>query len=112
MLNKDALDTLFTEARSHNDWLDKPVSETQINQIYELMKFGPTAANNLLWSPDPIAQMKIDLVLPSGKNSWSSVSALKPPIGPSLILIKVMWIRQWLHPQWQSLLMTQNFMNS
>jgi hypothetical protein len=26
--------------------------------------------------------MKIDLVLPSGKNSWSSVSALKPPIGP------------------------------
>lgn len=45
MLNKDALDTLFTEARSHNGWLDKPVSETQINQIYELMKFGPTAAN-------------------------------------------------------------------
>ena len=45
MLNKDTLDTLFTKARSHNGWLDKPVSETQINQIYELMKFGPTAAN-------------------------------------------------------------------
>ncbi len=45
MLNKDALNTLFTEARSHNGWLDKPVSKTQIRQIYELMKFGPTAAN-------------------------------------------------------------------
>ena len=45
MLDKDALDTLFTEARSHNGWLDQDVSEEQINQIYELMKFGPTAAN-------------------------------------------------------------------
>ncbi len=46
MLDKDALDTLFREARSQNDWLDQDVSDTQINQIYELMKFGPTAANN------------------------------------------------------------------
>lgn len=46
MLDKDALDTLFREARSQNGWLDQDVSDTQINQIYELMKFGPTAANN------------------------------------------------------------------
>ncbi len=46
MLNKDALDTLFRNARSQNGWLNKPVSKTQIQQIYELMKFGPTAANN------------------------------------------------------------------
>ncbi len=45
MLDKDALDTLFCEARSHNGWLEKEVTDTQINQIYELMKFGPTAAN-------------------------------------------------------------------
>ncbi|SMN10624.1 Predicted reductase RutE in novel pyrimidine catabolism pathway [uncultured Candidatus Thioglobus sp.] len=45
MLNKDALDTLFTQARSHNGWLDTPVSEVQIKEIYELMKFGATAAN-------------------------------------------------------------------
>jgi len=45
MLDKDALDTLFIEARSHNGWLDQDISEEQINQIYELMKFGPTAAN-------------------------------------------------------------------
>ncbi|HCX13335.1 MAG TPA: nitroreductase family protein, partial [Gammaproteobacteria bacterium] len=45
MLTDDALDTLFRKARSHNGWLDQDVSENQINQIYELMKFGPTAAN-------------------------------------------------------------------
>lgn len=46
MLNEDTLDTLFRNARSHNSWLDKSVSKTQIQQIYTLMKFGPTAANN------------------------------------------------------------------
>ncbi|ABL02544.1 nitroreductase [Candidatus Ruthia magnifica str. Cm (Calyptogena magnifica)] len=46
MLNKDALDTLFSHARSHNGWLKQDISEIQIHQIYELMKFAPTAANN------------------------------------------------------------------
>ncbi len=46
MLDQDALDTLFINARSHNGWLDQDVSNEQIQQIYELMKFGPTAANN------------------------------------------------------------------
>jgi len=46
MLSDDALDTLFRDARSHNGWLDAEVSDAQIKQIYELMKFGPTAANN------------------------------------------------------------------
>ena len=45
MLDKDTLDTLFTEARSHNGWLNQDILDTQINQIYELMKFSPTAAN-------------------------------------------------------------------
>jgi 3-hydroxypropanoate dehydrogenase len=45
MLTDDALDTLFRKARSQNGWLDQDVSKEQINQIYELMKFGPTAAN-------------------------------------------------------------------
>lgn len=46
MLDNHTLETLFTNARSQNGWLDKVVSDEQIHQIYELMKFGPTAANN------------------------------------------------------------------
>lgn len=45
MLDQNALDTLFINARSHNGWLDKNITDEQIHQIYELMKFGPTAAN-------------------------------------------------------------------
>lgn len=45
ILSNEALDTLFREARSHNGWQDMPVSDEQLQQVYELMKMGPTAAN-------------------------------------------------------------------
>ena len=45
-LSDAALDQLFREARSHNTWLDKPVSEAQIRQLYDLLKWGPTSANS------------------------------------------------------------------
>ena len=45
-LNDDGLDILFRNARSHNAWLDKPVGEDLLRQLYELMKWGPTSANS------------------------------------------------------------------
>lgn len=46
-LNDQALDQLFREARTYNGYLDKPVNEAQLNDIWELMKLGPTSANCL-----------------------------------------------------------------
>jgi 3-hydroxypropanoate dehydrogenase len=46
MLNDAALDQLFREARSHNGWLDKPVSDDTLRKLYELTKWGPTSANS------------------------------------------------------------------
>ena len=40
-----ALDTLFRSARSQNGWLPRPVTDDQIREMYDLMKFGPTSAN-------------------------------------------------------------------
>jgi nitroreductase len=45
MLNDAALDTLFRHARSHNRWSERPVADTLLVQIFELMKWGPTSAN-------------------------------------------------------------------
>lgn len=45
VLTDKALDILFRSARSHSFWLDKPVSDDQLRQLYELMKWGPTSAN-------------------------------------------------------------------
>lgn len=45
-LPDNALKQLFTDARTHNGWLDKPVSPEQIRQLYELTVMGPTSANS------------------------------------------------------------------
>ncbi len=36
---------LFTEARTQNGYLDSPVPDSQLNDLYELLKWGPTSAN-------------------------------------------------------------------
>ncbi len=36
---------LFTEARTQNGYLDTPVPDSQLQALYELLKWGPTAAN-------------------------------------------------------------------
>lgn len=46
VLDDNALNQLFLEARTHNVWLDKPVSDEQLRQIYTLAVQGPTAANS------------------------------------------------------------------
>lgn len=45
-LNTAALDQLFGSARTHNVWQDTPVSDAQLQAIYEQTKWGPTAANS------------------------------------------------------------------
>lgn len=45
-LAESALEQLFTEARTQYDWDVQPLPETLIRQLYELLKFGPTAANS------------------------------------------------------------------
>src|SRR3989449_5898765 len=44
-LGDDALNEIFREARTHGAWLDKPVSDEILRQLYDLMKWGPTSAN-------------------------------------------------------------------
>src|SRR5436309_15854915 len=46
VLSDEALDQLFRAARTHNAWLDKPVSDDTLRQVYDLMKWGPTSANS------------------------------------------------------------------
>jgi 3-hydroxypropanoate dehydrogenase len=44
-LGEEALDQLFRQARTYNVWLDRPVSDETLRQLYDLMKWGPTSAN-------------------------------------------------------------------
>jgi 3-hydroxypropanoate dehydrogenase len=44
-LDDESLDLIFRKARTHSAWLDKPVDDALLAQVYDLAKMGPTSAN-------------------------------------------------------------------
>ncbi|KAA3500526.1 MULTISPECIES: malonic semialdehyde reductase [Rhizobium/Agrobacterium group] len=69
-LDSKALATLFTEARTHNGWTDKPVSDETLKALYDLTKMGPTSANcspgRFVFVRSPEAKEKLRPALSSG----------------------------------------------
>jgi 3-hydroxypropanoate dehydrogenase len=45
-VSDEALDVLFRRARTFRTWLDRPVSDNTLRELYELMKWGPTSGNS------------------------------------------------------------------
>ena len=45
VMSSEGLDLIFRRARTHNVWLDKPVEDALLAQVYDLAKMGPTSAN-------------------------------------------------------------------
>lgn len=44
-IDKEALDTLFRSARTANTFTDEPVSDADLQWIFELVKWAPTSGN-------------------------------------------------------------------
>jgi 3-hydroxypropanoate dehydrogenase len=44
-ISADALKQLFFDARTQNGWLDKPVSDEQLRELYDIAKMGATSMN-------------------------------------------------------------------
>ena len=45
LLSGEGLDLIFRNARTHTVWLDQPVDDGLLRQVYDLAKMGPTSAN-------------------------------------------------------------------
>ena len=62
--DKSVLAMLFEEARSHNGWLPGSVSDAQLQEAYDIAKWGPTSMNTqpmrlmFLRSPEAKARLK------------------------------------------------------
>lgn len=69
-LDSQALAALFTEARTHNGWNDQPVTDAELQKIYELTRMGPTSANcspaRFVFVRSPEAKAKLRPALSSG----------------------------------------------
>lgn len=70
-LDAPALAQLFTEARTRNGWKTDPLPESLLRELYDLVKFGPTAANTtparFVFVSSPEAKAKL-AALSSGSN--------------------------------------------
>lgn len=62
-LSDAALDQIFRTARTYNGYLDKPVAPEQLHAIWDLVKMGPTSANQqpvrLVWLTTPEAKERL-----------------------------------------------------
>lgn len=69
-LSAAALDQIFREARTYKWWTDDPVTTPDIEAIYELMKWGPTATNTtparFVWVTTPEAKARLEPLLDEG----------------------------------------------
>jgi 3-hydroxypropanoate dehydrogenase len=63
-LDNNALNQLFTQARTFSAWQDKAVTTEQLHELYELTKFAPTSTNGsparfvFVTSPEAKAKLK------------------------------------------------------
>ena len=66
----ESLDLIFRNARTHTAWLDKPVDDGLLRQVYELAKLGPTSANmcpmRIVFVKSPEAKARLKPALDAG----------------------------------------------
>jgi 3-hydroxypropanoate dehydrogenase len=70
VLNDNALDQLFRTARTQNAFQDRPVEDSQLHALYDLLKWGPTSANmspgRFVFVKSPEAKEKLRPALSEG----------------------------------------------
>jgi 3-hydroxypropanoate dehydrogenase len=87
-ISDTALDQIFLSARTHNRWLDRPVSEAQLRRLVEIMALGPTSANSLparlLFVVSPEAKKRLEPLLSKGNRAKTMQAPVCAIIGYDL----------------------------
>jgi 3-hydroxypropanoate dehydrogenase len=88
VLEAPALDQLFRSARTRNGWSDKPVTDAQIRELYDLFKFGPTAVNStparIVWIKSDEAKQRLAPHLSAGNRDKTMKAPVTAIIGYDL----------------------------
>ena len=87
-ISGDALDVLFNAARSYNAWQKTDVSDTQLHELYSLMKMGPTSANcspaRLIFLKSDAAKQRLKPCLDPGNVAKAMAAPVVAIIGMDL----------------------------
>jgi len=89
-----ALRQLFLDARTHNAWLDKPVPDTLLRTLAELVKMGPTAANTcparFVFVTSPEAKAKLGPLMSPGNRDKTLAAPATVIIGMDMAFYEKM----------------------
>ncbi|HEY2070981.1 MAG TPA: malonic semialdehyde reductase [Rhizomicrobium sp.] len=84
----EALDQIFRTARTQNKWQDKPVSRALLMAVYDLMRWGPTSANNsparIVFVESPEAKARLAPLLSEGNRAKTLSAPVTAIIGYDL----------------------------
>lgn len=83
--NDGALDLIFRKARTHNVWLDKPVADSLLRQVYDLARMSPTSANmcpmRIVFVKSPEAKERLKPALDAGNADKTMAAPVTAIIG-------------------------------
>lgn len=89
VLDDAVMDQLFREARSYNSWQAREVTDELLHQLYELMKWGPTAANStparLVFVKSEAAKAKLKPCLDEGNVDKSMTAPVVAIVGMDML---------------------------
>lgn len=85
VLSAEALDQIFNEARTYNGWLDRSVSDEQLQAIWNLVKMAPTSANmqpvRIVWVKSPEAKARLVDCVAEGNKAKVGAAPVTAVIG-------------------------------
>jgi 3-hydroxypropanoate dehydrogenase len=85
LLSEASLEQLFRSARTYNARLPKDVSDEQLQQLYDLAKFGPTRANSspmrVVFVKSKAAKAKLEPFLSEGNRAKTMEAPVTAIIG-------------------------------
>jgi 3-hydroxypropanoate dehydrogenase len=107
-----AIDVLFRNARTQNGWLDKPVSDDQLREIYDILKMGPTSANTsparFVFLRTPSAKARLIPALSAGNVDKTKAAPVTALIGYDTRFYEFLPTKLFAHrPE-----MAQNYINN
>lgn len=87
-IDAHALDQLFFEARTHNEWLDRPVSDDLLKELFDTLRWAPTSANcspaRIVFVKSPEAKAKLLPALIEGNVEKTRTAPVTAIIGHDL----------------------------
>jgi 3-hydroxypropanoate dehydrogenase len=87
-IDAQCLDQLFFDARTHNEWQDRPVSDELLRELFDVLRWAPTSANcspaRIVFVKSPEAKAKLLPALIEGNVEKTRAAPVTAIIGYDL----------------------------